>query len=171
MVLYQNGDFEAFSALYQRHSRRVYEYLLRKSDKQTASELLQETFLKVHRARAQYSISYPFLPWLFTISRTVFLDYIRRAESRLIKFSSSSSSSATLVRHEPLAQMPGSQVDLSLALTYLPENQRRSIELRYLNDWSFEQIALELKTSPGNARQMISRGLCQLRVLLQGGKK
>ena len=183
MVLYQSGDFEAFSVLYQRHARRVYEYLLRKSDKLTAAELLQDTFLKVHRARAQYSVNYPFLPWLFTIARTVFLDHVKRAESKLIQRSASDSGvdsgvdSGTSIGAgvgtgtELLPHLNTSSVDLSLVLTELPENQRRSIELRYLNDWSFEQIAMELKTSPSNARKLISRGLRQLRGLLQGGRR
>ena len=59
--------------------------------------------------------------------------------------------------------------DLTVALQGLPSNQRRAIELRYLSEWSFEQIAREMKTSPVNIRQMISRGIKKLRSGIGGG--
>lgn len=160
MTLYQAGEYEAFEILYRRHSGRVFEFLRKKSDPQTAGELLQETFLKIHRSRARYSSQYPFLPWLFTVARNVHLDSLRRAENKI----TSRSTSDEGVDFGAASAMPAAVgLDMALALESLPENQRRAIELRYLSDWSFEQIAAEMKTSPLNARQLISRGVKRLR--------
>ena len=37
-----------------------------------------ETFLKLHRSKNLYNKSLPFSPWLFSISRSVFLDFLKR---------------------------------------------------------------------------------------------
>lgn len=168
MVLYQNGDSAAFECLYQRHSGRVFEYIKKKVASSAAQELVQETFMKVHRSRHQYSEQYPFLPWLFTISRSVLLDHFKAAETRV---SERSVNGDRLMGQLHVAEANSSSHDLQAVLGSLPAQQRRAIELRYLSEWTFEKIASEMKTSPENSRQLISRGLKKLRSLLQGGEK
>src|ERR1035437_9350881 len=85
MALYQTGDVAAFEALYRRHSGRVFAFLQRKTSPQSACDLLQEIFLKLHRSRHQYSIQYPFLPWLFAITRNALVDSARLNESKIAR--------------------------------------------------------------------------------------
>ena len=165
MALYQSGDFAAFEILYYRHSGRVFQYLKKKVDAIHAQELLQETFEKLHRSRAKYNIQYPFLPWLFTISRNALLDFYKTAETKILQNTSSAPvlldnlvASAVTETHSPH--------DISAILGELPHNQKRAIELRYLHDWSFEKIARDMKTSEDNIRQVISRGIKKLRVMV-----
>jgi len=157
MTLYQTGDMQAFETLYRRHSERVLAYLCKKTSEQNARDLLQDTFLKLHRARHQYSSQYPFLPWLFAITRNALVDLVRSKEMRISR--ESASQVETLAASEDLNWVP----DLLHALQTLPANQRRAIELRYQSDWTFEQIAKEMETTPVNIRQMISRGIKKLR--------
>jgi RNA polymerase sigma factor (sigma-70 family) len=164
MTLYQSGDFTAFEILYRRHSGRVFEYLKKKVEVRTAQELLQETFEKLHRSRAKYNAQYPFLPWLFTISRNALFDFFKLSETKL---AASSSSSTTLLENlVPIIAEGHSPHDISKILEVLPHHQKRAIELRYLQEWSFEKIASDMKTSEENARQMISRGIKRIRMTL-----
>lgn len=167
MILYQSGDFAAFEILYRRHSGRVFEYLKKKVEVRTAQELLQETFEKLHKSRAKYNAQYPFLPWLFTISRNALFDFFKTAETKL----SSSSNSSPILLENLVAVVAESHSphDLSQILDLLPQQQKRAIELRYLHDWSFEKIAVDIKTSETNVRQIISRGLKKIRMAV-GGK-
>ncbi len=48
--------------------------------------------------------------------------------------------------------------------------QKVAIELRYSEEKSFEEIATALRTSPSNARQLVSRGVRALRTLLAGSE-
>ena len=59
------------------------------------------------------------------------------------------------------------QVVENLAL--LPSQQKLAVEMRYIDDKTFEQIAERLKVSPTNARQIISRGVKRLRELVSKG--
>lgn len=166
MGLYQAGDYSAFELIYSRHSDRVFEYLKKRTSFETAKDLLQEIFLKVHRSRNQYSPQYPFLPWLFAISRNVLFDFFRLNENRV------SQASTTDLAYDLAADLKsevGSSA-LTLALAKLPEPQRRAIEFRYLGDWSFEKIAKEMEITPLNARQIVSRGVKKLRSKLGGSK-
>lgn len=163
MTLYQNGDYVAFECLYQRHSGRVFQYFKGKVSSEVAQDLLQETFMKIHRSRAQYQPQYPFLPWLFTVARNNLNDFFKSADQNVIKIEIDADSL-------PLQVLPAtSEHDLSQAISGLPHAQRRAIELRYLNEWSFEKIAEEMKTTPENTRQIISRGIKKIRSLLKGG--
>lgn len=159
MALYQNGDAKAFAVLYYRHAGRVLEFLQRKTSPQNARDLVQETFLKVHRSRHQYSVQYPFLPWLFAITRNALIDLSRLNEFKVAQGSQAQDD----ITEEPAAPPQAWPGDLTVALASLPAKQRRAIELRYLSDWTFEKIAAELKTSPLNIRQIVSRGLRRLR--------
>lgn len=165
MIRYQNGDYAAFECLYRRHSGRILRYLSMRVQPEIAKDLLQEVFMKIHRSREQYIAQYPVLPWLFTVTRNALIDFFKKAETRAVKVEINDD----VFTKEREVQPP--EEDLSLALSGLPVLQRRAIELRYMNEWSFEKIAEELKTSPENSRQIISRGMKKMRALLHGGKR
>lgn len=160
MGMYQEGDYLAFEALYYRHSGRVFKYLTQRNAPE-ARDLLQQVFLKMHRSRHQYSTQYPFLPWLFAVTRNALLDSHKLAAN---KISQQSSDLRDGILPEAPALTPAVlNEELALALKTLPLDQRRAIELRYLSEWSFEQIAADIKTSPANARQLVSRAVKKLR--------
>lgn len=169
MELYKTGDYEAFEILYLRHSGRIYGYLQKKVNVQSAQELLQEVFLKVHRSCHQYLPEYPFLPWLFTIARNSVFDFLRLNETNLAARALSEVSDQLVAGAGEIQGNENS--DLVLALKTLPDTQKRAIELRYLSDWSFEKIAQELDTSAENSRQLVSRGIKKIRTGLLGGRK
>lgn len=167
MTLYQSGDFQAFAHLYERHSTRVFQYLKTKVNHgDHAQDLLQEVFMKVHRSRARYLPDYPFLPWIFTIARNAVVDFLRNSQRRE---STGATSESVEMLSSPSLPVETTEHDLVHALGALPPAQKRAIELRYLSDWSFEKIAEEMKTTPTNSRQIISRGIKKIRSLLEGG--
>lgn len=157
MTLFQKGDVVAFEILYHRYASRVFAFLSKRVDAQAAPDLLQDIFFKLHNNRHQYSSQYPFLPWLFAMTRNAVVDFVRLKENKIRKLSDQLFEVAS---DETPNAWSG---DLVLALESLPDQQRRAIELRYRSDWTFEQIASELKTSPLNVRQIISRGIRKLR--------
>lgn len=166
MCLYQAGDPAAFELLYRRHSGRVYEYLKKKTTAENAGDLLQEIFERLHKSRDKYNPQYPFLPWLFTVSRNALFDFFRAAET---KRTGDIDPDSLPARQEAVFDS-ASPKEISEILSVLPDNQRRAIALRYLDEWSFEKIAENLKTSPENVRQLVSRGLKKLRSGFGGEK-
>ncbi|OFZ81072.1 MAG: hypothetical protein A2583_13645 [Bdellovibrionales bacterium RIFOXYD1_FULL_53_11] len=165
MEAYQRGESQAFDVLYARHSPRVYGYLRnRLHDRASADDVLQMVFLKFHAARHQYKSSLPFLPWLFTICRSVLIDQIR-ATGRVTETVAFDEE-----RDSPLEARPA--VDL-VNLEALSPDQQRAIEMRYYQEKSFGEIAKALKISPAGIRQLVSRGVRRLSQILrpEGGRK
>lgn len=79
MSAYCDGDRGAFEHLFARLGPRVHGFFMRSFQSQTlADDLLQTTFMKLHRAREAYRRDQPLRPWLFTIAARVRLDEYRR---------------------------------------------------------------------------------------------
>src|SRR5277367_6339344 len=83
MDRYAAGDSRAFVALHRALYPRLLAYLTRMSGSSgNASDLAQETFLRMHRARATFAAGGAVLPWAYAIARNVALDHARAARLR-----------------------------------------------------------------------------------------
>src|SRR5919202_5239705 len=79
MSAYVAGDARAFEQLFSRLAPRVHAFFLRSfRDEGVADDLLQVTFMKIHRARHQYRPGLKLAPWLFAVAGRVRLDELRR---------------------------------------------------------------------------------------------
>jgi RNA polymerase sigma-70 factor (ECF subfamily) len=163
MVMYQSGRDDAFSALYVRHSAKIYGFLRRRVwNDEKASELYQDVFLKLHRSKLLYDESLPALPWIFSITRSVLNDGLRLEK----KFARDGDS--------PLEdRQPDSESDISsdalALLASLPSSQQRAVQMRYIDENTFAEIATALDTSQGNVRKMISRAVAKLKIASKKG--
>ncbi len=165
LARYQLGSEEAFSMLYERHSSKVYGFVRKRiSEPEIADEVFQEVFVKLHRSKHLYNSTLPYLPWLFSISRSVVLDSVK-ARKKL----SSEIQGYDLDKFETLERRESSRYDLQPHLVELPPAQRDAVEMRYVSEKTFEEIATALRTSPVNVRQLISRGIKRLKELVSEG--
>lgn len=163
MLLYQNGAEEAFMTLYKRHSPKIYGYVKSKVRvDEKACDIFQEIYIKIHRSKNLYNKTFPVLPWFFTIARSVLIDEMRKEQTvRLVP-------QEDLDRFSSANEMP-IEVDISSGINQLPAAQRSAVQLRYIDEKTFEEIADHLKTSPENVRQLVSRGVKKLRSILKPG--
>jgi RNA polymerase sigma-70 factor (ECF subfamily) len=83
MDRYASGDATAFAAIHRALQPRLVAFLARMSSSPTlADDLAQETFLRMHRARATFAPGAAVLPWAYAIARNVLLDHARAAKHR-----------------------------------------------------------------------------------------
>jgi len=165
MIRYQGGSLEAFQEIYAQLAVAVRRYLLHLTGgSEIADDLLQETFLQMHRSRAAYNPEYAVRPWVFGLARNVFL-MNRRAARNWAKV------------HETREELPefpvlpeadrlGTQDELRRGLAYLPPDQAEALLLQHEWGFSFEEIAGMLGISAAAARARASRGMAELRVAL-----
>jgi RNA polymerase sigma-70 factor (ECF subfamily) len=166
MRRYQSDDPQAFDELYRRHSARVYGYLRKLAGSPAeADDLLQQTFLRLHRGRDRYDDALPFLPWLFAIARHAWIDACRKrtpvalppeAVERVAERSVGAASGA-----EPAAE-------LREILALLPVDQRQLLEQRFDEGLSFETIAARAGVSEAAIRKRLSRAMSRVRSLWRG---
>ena len=165
MALYKKGIEGAFECLYLRHKGKVYGYLRSKvQNEDLAADIFQEVFIKVHRSKHLYNEDFGFLPWVFTITRNLMIDELRkRAKHKSVALEEA----AEIPTQETVPET--SLTDLGGLLQQIPETQRKAIELRYLENKTFEEISKTLETSETNARKLVSRGVHRIKLLFKEG--
>lgn len=156
MVRYGKADdAKAFDELYRRYSSRVYGYLVKNCwNAKDAEEIHQNVFLKVHNQRAYFDPKYPFSAWLFTMVKNTMIDDFRKKKSQKKVLEKSQ------VDLQPTIEPEKVEVNLPQDLDL---GQKKLLELRYLEEWSFEEIAKEFQVNAATIRKRISRVLRQLR--------
>src|ERR1700749_4423475 len=81
MNAYVAGDRRAFEQLFGRLAPRLHRFFRRSFGVEwTGADLLQQTFLKLHKARATYKPDMRVAPWAFAIAARVRLDEFRRRQ-------------------------------------------------------------------------------------------
>jgi RNA polymerase sigma-70 factor (ECF subfamily) len=165
MIRYQGGSLEAFQDLYSQLATGVRRYLSHlAAGVDIADDLLQETFLQMHRSRAAYNPKYAVRPWVFGLARNVFL-MNRRAARQWAKIHES---------REELPEFPvlpeadrlGSRDEIRKCIANLGPDQAEALLLHHEWGFSFEEIAGMLGISAAAARARASRGMADLRVAL-----
>ena len=79
MEAYQRGDASAGDELFTRVSHQLYRFMaVQSGDRRYADDLLQDLWLRVHKARNTYRAGEPVLPWLYAIARFVKVDGYRK---------------------------------------------------------------------------------------------
>ena len=153
MLKYRDGDARAFDELFERIHHRVYAYVSKNlSDKNEREDVVQNIFIKLHTSKENFNPTYPFDAWLFTVSRSVLYDHLRKSSK---------------IRHQELLEFYTPEervsVDIDSTLEKLHDKGREAVKMKYLDDLSFEEIARKIETTPGNVRQIVSRALRFLR--------
>lgn len=168
MERYVGGESAAFDELYTRLAPRVLGSLVPLTgDRARAEDVLQSTFLKVHRARATYIPGSPVLPWVLVIAKRTWFDEQRPLAARLETLTSDG------VMNDSAAEVTEVNGDVQSrvrsALDQLPSQYRDAIELTRLSGYSGQEAALSLNTTAAAIKQRVHRGYALLRQLLSNG--
>jgi RNA polymerase sigma-70 factor (ECF subfamily) len=80
MARYAEGDAAAFAEVYAAVAPRLASFFRRRMfDTSAVPDLVQETLLRVHRARGSFVRGSTLMPWVLTIARRLLIDFLRRA--------------------------------------------------------------------------------------------
>ncbi len=81
MGRYADGDDAAFSEVFAGLSPRIQAFLCRLcGSSDLASDLTQETFLRMHRARGSFAPGHAVVPWAYAIARNCFVSHARSSK-------------------------------------------------------------------------------------------
>jgi len=82
-----DGNREAFEALYRRHHREVYGWILRiVRDPAAADDALVEVFWRAYRSRARFDVTRQFGAWMRRIATNAAVDQLRTMGHRPAQF-------------------------------------------------------------------------------------
>ena len=166
-----NGDEAALATLYDRWAQTVYSLvfqLLRDAD--AAEDVVEETFWQVWHRATSYDISRGTVrTWILTIGRSRALDRLR-SRKRNREDISDDLSLVRDPRSDPSQMAEGAERRQLVysALSELPDEQRRALELAYFRGLSQSEIAEFLGEPLGTVKTRMRLGMQKLRDKLIG---
>jgi RNA polymerase sigma factor (sigma-70 family) len=163
MTAYQAGDKAAFDEIFRRYAQLLTRLLRRFTLTQDEiSDLVQQTFLQLHRARMDFLPSSELRPWLLTIAFNLARDKLR-SDRRKPESPIDSTLEATLPGAADGFRRYEMRRDLGLALAELPTEQQEVVRLHYEEELTFEEIGERIGVNAGAIRVRAHRGYANLR--------
>lgn len=166
------GDTAAFTLLVTRYRRRVIAlaHRLLPAEPGEAEDIAQETFVAVYANRSGFRRGELFRPWLYRIAVNRCLDRLRARQRRPPPAGIDHIPESEDDRADPLDTLLACERDAHLeqAVAALPPHYRAVFLLRYLDDLSYEEIALAMSLPLGTVKTHLFRARAQLRQSLTG---
>jgi len=155
MVRFQRGDRSAFTLLVRRHQGGLYNFALRQVRiPQVAEDVVQEAFVRVVQNAADFKHEARFSTWVYTITRNLCIDHLRKAALRKHASLDQSRSGGdpegpTLGEQtadsrasvERAATGDEMKVRMAKAVDALPDEQREVFLMREVSNLPFKEIA------------------------------
>ncbi|HXN71989.1 MAG TPA: sigma-70 family RNA polymerase sigma factor [Candidatus Acidoferrales bacterium] len=171
------GDDSSFDLLLQKYRTPLVNFLYRMvRDRATAEDLAQEVFLRVYRARKQYSPSAKFTTWLFRIATNLALNSVRDNRHRQMDVSLDA---APADEDAAPLQLPAREMRIDEhmierdradfirgVVSSLPEKQRVAVLLHKYEEMDYGEIAKILDCSESALKSLLFRAYETLRVQL-----
>jgi len=161
------GDNAAWREIYESSCQPLFNFLCYQvGERETAKDLLQDTYLTAWQNLARYRGDGSLLSWLRTIALRKCLDWRRTLWQRLKHFSSLPLEVEAVTTNSSDARLETESVGFRRALEKLSEKQRAALLLRELEDLSFQEIATSLGCQEATARVHYHRGLAKMKKML-----
>ncbi len=168
----QQGDSDAFAALFQRHKTRIYSVCLRMTNNTAeAEDLTQDAFLQVFRKLSTFHGDSALSTWLYRIAVNTVLMHFRKKALRQISLDEPYSQDAKTVRREygnRDDRLAGSvdRIALARAIAELPVGYRTIFLLHEVEGYEHQEIAELLNCSVGNSKSQLHKAKLRIREVL-----
>lgn len=161
-------DEQAYAKLLQRYKRPVYHMILKMvRNVDDAEDLTMEAFSKAFRSLHRFKKDFTFSTWLFRIATNNAIDFIRKKKLDTFSIENSYtdsdgvSVSIEVEDHnlDPQEEtIKAQKVELiQLFVSKLPAKYQRLVRLRYFDELSYEEIAVELDAPLGTVKAQLHR--------------
>lgn len=169
------GDTDAYGKIVNRYRGRLYSFVFRfVSDRETAEDIVQETFLRAFRKRKEYRAIANFSTWLFTIAGNLAKSELRRRKRWRLLSLHKDDESETGFELPDESFLPDRMTETSLAdvqiqeaIQSLPANYRQVILLRDVEGMSYQEIAEIIKSPVGTVKSRVNRARLRLQQKLK----
>jgi RNA polymerase sigma-70 factor (ECF subfamily) len=159
----QQGEVDALAELYRRHASTIFRYFaFRTHDLAVAADLTGEVFLKMVEGLNGYvDRGVPFVAWLFHIARARMADHYRHSA----RHPTTSLSDLVVDKGANPESEAADQADLrrlAEGLSRLTDEQKRVIQLRFIEGYSLEEAARIMNKTTGAVKALQHRALQSL---------
>jgi len=164
----QHNDEQAFAKLLQRYKRPVYHMVLKMvRNVDDAEDLTIESFAKAFKSLHRFKKDFTFSTWLFRIATNNTIDHIRKKKLNTMSIDNSFTDDngdgiSIEVEDENLnpqeETIKSQKAELiQVFVDKLPPKYQKLVRLRYFNELSYEEIAVELEAPLGTVKAQLHR--------------
>lgn len=151
MQAYVQGNAVAFNELYLRYKKPLYQFVLHGcGNPAAASDVFQDIWVSVVKARTSFQNTGTFKSWLYRIARNKLIDFYRRSAGNATEqtFDEEITQDHVTTINAPLnpleiAELKDDQDRVHKAIELLPWKQREAVLLKYIAGFTLSEIALE----------------------------
>jgi RNA polymerase sigma-70 factor, ECF subfamily len=175
---FQNGNADAFRILVERYTPSLYNLALRLvRDPMEAENITQETFLRLLGALPRVRLDAPFRPYLFRITVNLCRDAARKRHATLFADLGREDDTGDDVIEtiaddapEPWEQLVEQELHARVreVVENLPLHYQSVLQLRYVEEFSYDEIAETLGLPLNTVRTHLRRAKRMVRAKLEG---
>ena len=164
------GKKSAWITLVQRYEKNLYNYTLRMvSNSDDALDLMQDIFMAVFRNLSTFRGESPFKGWLFKIAHYRCIEFYRRKKpSQSLDDTPEQQGEECQTCPEYLMASSQQAQELHQAMQFLPFNQKIVVEMKFFQQFTFDDIAQQLGISTNTAKSRLYSALDKLKGQLGG---
>lgn len=166
----RSGETAAFGKLYDLYFVKIYRFIYyRVSHKETAEDLAEEVFLKVHTRLSSLSEDGAFEGWLYQIARNLVIDYYRKQKMTvaLEDVENTLEYESNIIDVLNLEQQ---QKTLLRMLKFLSSDEQALLKMKFFENLENSAIAAILDKTEGAIRVMQHRAISKLQKLIKNDK-
>ena len=176
ILMYRNGDTEAFNTLFDRYYVSVYNFArMMLGSSGGAEDVLQEAFMTLAQAARTYTPVGKFRPWLMKVVRNLCLNKLRSERILRDVIAQRESNSVHVVSNNPSpcdeAEGDEQTAIIRAAIGHLPDRQREAITLYAFEEMSYREIAQVLEIPINTVKTLIYRARVSLAQSLDTDRK
>lgn len=161
------GDEQAYRKLVDKYERALFYHILKMvKDREQVEDLVQESFVKAFDNLNSYSTNYAFSTWLYRIATNHTIDYLRKKKLQTLSIDEP----VKTKDGEMQMQLPDDSAEadrkiireqrqeiVQNAIEDLPDKYRKVIEMRHMEEKSYQEIADVLDLPLGTVKAHIFR--------------
>lgn len=168
-----DGDMDSFSVLVERYQKQIYSLTYRlTNDPEDARDLAQEVFIHIYKVLGKYDQERKFFSWMYKVATNVCYNALRRGKSE------HSVNLDKVIEIMPLVGNDEAQPEeyyarretqeiVRKAVAELPDKYRLPLVLRYLEEFTYKEIAEYMDLPVTTIETRLYRGKALLQKRLQ----
>lgn len=179
MVQAAQHDPEAFGRLYDQYYRQIFNYILRRvTVVETAQDITSEVFLKAFQKLWLFKWKrIPFSSWLYKIAIHEISNYFRKnnhqsisldelKENTNFELTTNENPNKEMIEAQTYLEQHREFLKIQKAMAKLPLKYQTVLSLKFFEHKKIKEIAQILNKREGTVKSLVSRGLNQLKALV-----
>lgn len=161
----QTQNREAYLDLFRRYKKKLFLYIYQMTrDKDEAEDILQNVFTKTYKNIQNFDLSRKFSSWIYRIAHNEAVNYLKRKSKRYTvswdDVKTSKDKLDTASNEQPLEDswlQKEITEEIRGAIKKLPEQYQRILDMRYFQEYSYDQISKILDKPVNTVGTLINR--------------